>query len=271
MLTKQWQMGEFHGSDSGSPVFAKLQIDTTRLTKYQADNQPTEAFENEVPLEAKVERRPLPMIEGGVPVALDLRLLMGRQWLSLIQGIGSHQAAFLAAYPITAPDPTNKADAGRCAHPEVWSWYAAVAGRAMDGAALYAHLQANPSNHAYDGIPMSVADRTAIDDRAGRFSNWFARQFLQPPPGSDDAWVPDRLEYQFSASAPVPGGETVYTADAYYQGRLDWYSLDVDAGRKAIGPVPGAEVTGFLPDVPRTMIPTPVSFSGMPNTRWWSF
>ena len=33
MLTKQWQMGEFHGSDTGSPVFAKLQVDTTRLTK----------------------------------------------------------------------------------------------------------------------------------------------------------------------------------------------------------------------------------------------
>ena len=32
MLTKQWQMGEFRGTDAGSPVFAKLQIDTTRLT-----------------------------------------------------------------------------------------------------------------------------------------------------------------------------------------------------------------------------------------------
>jgi hypothetical protein len=37
MLTKQWQMGEYRGSDAGSPVFAKLQIDTTRLTKYRPD------------------------------------------------------------------------------------------------------------------------------------------------------------------------------------------------------------------------------------------
>src|SRR5262245_7415015 len=81
MLTKQWQMGEFRGSDAGSPVFAKLQVDTTRLTKYQPAGNAAELFEYEIPLEAKVERRPLPLIQGGKPVALDLRLLMGRQWL----------------------------------------------------------------------------------------------------------------------------------------------------------------------------------------------
>jgi hypothetical protein len=64
MLTKQWQMGEIKGSDTGSPVFAKLQIDTTRLTKYRADGDAAEPFEPEVPLEAKVERRPLPFFMG---------------------------------------------------------------------------------------------------------------------------------------------------------------------------------------------------------------
>src|ERR1700738_4598902 len=48
MLTKQWQMGEFLGSDAGSPVFTKLQIDTTRLTKYEPDSQATQPFEYEV-------------------------------------------------------------------------------------------------------------------------------------------------------------------------------------------------------------------------------
>src|SRR5437667_12883378 len=82
MLTKQWQMGEFRGSDAGSPVFAKLQIDTTRLTKYRPAAQATQAFEYDMPFEAKVERRPIPLVAGGRPVALDLRLLMGRQWLA---------------------------------------------------------------------------------------------------------------------------------------------------------------------------------------------
>src|SRR3954470_14462513 len=81
MLTKQWQMGEFRGSDAGSPVFAKLQMETTRLTKYQPDAQPAQLFEYEEPLEAKVERRPIPMLQSGRAIALDMRLLMGRQWL----------------------------------------------------------------------------------------------------------------------------------------------------------------------------------------------
>src|SRR5215469_13466164 len=104
MLSKQWQMGEFRGSDAGSPVFAKLQIDTTRLTKYRPDEQATQLFEYEVPLEAKVERRPLSLVRGGRAVALDLRLLMGRQWLKLIASIGNYKQAFIDAYPIVAPD-----------------------------------------------------------------------------------------------------------------------------------------------------------------------
>src|SRR5664279_5606834 len=57
MFTKQWQMGEFRGSDAGSPVFAKLQLGTTRLTKYQPAGLAVQLFENDEPLEAKVERR----------------------------------------------------------------------------------------------------------------------------------------------------------------------------------------------------------------------
>src|SRR5690242_6118748 len=58
MLTKQWQMGEFRGSDNGSPVFAKLLMQTTRLTKYQAAGGPVEPFDVTIPLETPVERRP---------------------------------------------------------------------------------------------------------------------------------------------------------------------------------------------------------------------
>jgi hypothetical protein len=275
MLTKQWQMGEFHGTDAGSPVFAKLQIDTTRLTKYRPDAQPTQLFEYEVPFEAKVERRPIAFTMGGRPIAFDLRLAMGRQWLTLIQTIAAdaYRQAFIDAYPIAAPDPTRKEDADRCAHPEVWQTFAAIAGRAMDGGALYAHLNAHPANHAYDGVAgVAPGDHAALDDRAARFVAWFERLILQPPPTGDNAWVPPKLEYQFAVSAPLPSGtEKVYVADEYYQGRLDWYSLDVDAGTPALDPVAGSNVTGLPPDTPKTMIPIPVSFAGMPNTRWWAF
>src|SRR6516162_10131445 len=89
MITKQWQMGETQGSDAGSPIFAKLQMDTTRLTKYQPDALPVQLFEYTVPLEAKVERRPLPFLMGGRAISLDLRLLMGRYLLKLVARVGN--------------------------------------------------------------------------------------------------------------------------------------------------------------------------------------
>ena len=45
---------------------------------------------------------------------------MGRQWLTLIAPIGAYRQAFIDAYPIVAPDPTQTSDADRCAHPQVW-------------------------------------------------------------------------------------------------------------------------------------------------------
>ena len=273
MITKQWQMGEVRGSDAGSPVYAKLMINTTRLTKYQPDSQAARAFEYNVPLEATVEQRPIPLTTGGRPASLDLRLAMGRQWLAMISGIGDYRQAFLQAYPITAPDPASAQDADRCAQPEVWQLFSAVAGRAMDGGALYSYLLADPAHHAYDGIAAIAASHySAIDGQAVSFVAWFARLLLQPGPG-DDAWIPPRLEYQFAASAPLPsppGAEKAYTTSEYYQGSLDWYSVDVDPGA-TLGEVPGSGVTGLPADAPRTMIPVPVSFASMPNTRWWAF
>jgi hypothetical protein len=273
MITKQWQMGEIEGSDAGSPVFAKLQIDTTRLTKYQPDAEATQLFEPDVPLEAKVERRPLPLLIAGRTASLDIRLLMGRYWLKLIAGVGSYAQAYITApaYAISVPDPTQKSDADRCASPEVWQVFAALAGRAMDGGALYLYLKADPSHHAYDGIAVAPGDRAAIDACTVRFLAWFDRQFYQPPATGDDAWIPPNLEYQFSVSAPLATGEKVYVADEYYQGRLDWYSLDIDGSQKSLSPVAGSDVTGLPPTTVQSMIPKPVSFSGMPNTRWWSF
>jgi hypothetical protein len=265
-------MGEFRGSDAGSPVFAKLQMATTRLTKYRPDAKPAQLFENGLPFEPKVEHRPVAFAVAGQPIAFDLRLAMGRQWLALIKGIANYRQDFINAYPIAAPDPSKKEDAYVCAHPEVWQTLAAVAGRAMDGGLLYAHLKAATTNKAYDGIAnIAHTDYPALDHCAASFVAWFERLLLQPQ-NNDDAWIPPRLAYQFAASAPLPGGtEKVYVADEYAQGRLDWYSLDVDAGTAALDPVAGSEVTGLPPDAPQTVIPIPVSFSGMPNTRWWAF
>ena len=79
MLTKQWQMGEFRGSDAGSPVFAKLLLSTTRLTKYRPAGGAAQLFDASIPLETKVERRPVPLHRQLHSLALALRLSMATQ------------------------------------------------------------------------------------------------------------------------------------------------------------------------------------------------
>ena len=273
MLTKQWQMGEFRGSDAGSPVFAKLLMQTTRLTKYQPFGGPVEPFDATIPLETKVERRPIPLHRQKRLLSLDLRLVMARQWLSLIATlVNDYRHAYIIAYPIATPDPGTPGDVDVCSHPEAWDTVQAFAGRAMDGGAFFEFLAADASHNAWDGVAgVNPLDHPGLKDRATRFLNW-AQRFLTQPSAGDDAWVPARLEYQFATSAPMPDGtEKVYVAEEYSSGRLDWYSLDEDAGSRALDPVPGSDVTGLPPDAPFTTIPVPVSFSGMANTRWWSF
>jgi hypothetical protein len=268
MLTRQWQFGEFKGDDAGSPISAKIQLTSTRLRKYQPDSGEVTPYDDTIPLETKVEHRRLALLQGGRDVALDLRLLMGRHWLKLMASLGNFNADFITAYPVHAPDPTQLDDAIYCAHQEAWSAFAAVAGKRMDGAKLYFHLKENTANHASDGIAALAGKETDVDILAARFIAWFEKLIAQP--AGDDAWLPDRLEYQFAASAPLSGGERVLVADEYFQGHLDWYNVDIDDSRPSLGdPLPPD------PDVPATttnaVVPVQVTFNGMPNTRWWTF
>ncbi|WP_280293967.1 hypothetical protein [Nocardia abscessus] len=265
MLTRQWQLGEFQGDDAGSPFFAKAHLETTQLHKYRPANGPVEDIDKTLPLEPHVEKMPVPFEQSGNDISLDIRLLMGRQWIKMIAPLAPASVPqFLDAYPLRAPDPTNLADAPTCAHPEAWSNFAAAHGRLMDGAKLYEHLT-DPAHRISDGIPALTGLEVEADAIAERYTRWFRRLLSQPEGPS--AWRPDRLEYRFAASAPHAQGEKVLTADEYFHGHLDWYNFDVDTQRDSLGtPQPAPPVPVTL-----TMLPTQVTFNGMPNTRWWKF
>ena len=274
MLSKQWQMGEFIGDDAGSPVLAKTHLQTTRLTKYQAGALPAAPLGNDMPLEAQVENRPFAFERAGRPVALDLRVLMGRQWLKLVRPIDAAlKADYVDRYGIGTPDPELAGDADICAHPRVWQQFSALAGRAMDGYALYVHLHAAPANTAHDGIAAAdtASKRDQIDAAADKWIAWFEKLFLQPPAGTNPSWRPDYLEHQFACAAPTSdASEKVLTADEYHHGHLDWFNFDIDDGRE------GLEGEGTPPEdvrdsITRTFVPSSVTFGGMPHARWWQF
>jgi len=280
MLCKQWQMGEFRGDDAGSPVFGKVHLAHTKLTKYQPGNSdlPVQPFDDQIPLEAEVERRPLPLKAGNQKIALDLRLLLGRQWSKMLaksaaggELTADYTGTFRSAFQFDMPDPGQETDAGVCAHREVWQQFAAVAaGRSMDGGAFYELLQKKPADWTDDVGGLQPADIPGLKALATRFLDWFNKLYYQPGQPEENAWISPRLEYQFACAAPENGGEKVLRAGEYYHGRLDWYNFDVDKKTAKLedpDPVPpdpqGKETLSF--------IPTQISFGGMPNTRWWTF
>jgi hypothetical protein len=270
MLTRQWQLGEFRGDDAGSPAFAKIQMATTKLTKYQADGMHVQAYDEEVPLEAKVEQKKIPFKLGTQDISLDIRLMMGRHWLKLIQADfpATLRDEYIILYPFAQPDPEDKNSGLITAHREAWQQFAAVAERSMDGFKLYHHL--NSGGLASGGT--SLAPDGNLDIVGDKFIAWFEKFFLQPQDEKNNAWLPSRMEYQFSVSAPDENGEKVMVADEYYHGHLDWYNLDIDPKKETLETEP--EVV--LQHDPRdretnSFFPVTLSFDGMPHTRWWRF
>lgn len=269
MLTRQWQLGEFRADDAGSPIFAKLRMGVTRLTRFQAGTGPVGPLDATLPLEAHVERRPLIAQIGAQRVSLDVRLVLGRRWLKWLAPIGGYAQAFIDRYSIRDPSPADREAAPVCAHPEVWQQFKAVAGRAMDGYQLYRHLKSGAGRHPYDQISVADADKPALDTAGTRFVTW-CDDFMQLPDEAEgDAWQPPRMEYRFACAAPTATADKVYVADEYYNGHLDWHSVDIDPS------VQGFDAGQSSPDPrrseSRTMLPVAASYPGMPNPRWWQF
>ena len=271
MLTKQWQMGEFEGDDAGSPVVAKLCTSIAEVNKYKADGKDVQPFDKEVPFEAKVEQRPLPFISFRQDISLDLRLIMGRKWLQLVDRDGFTALTkkfFLDNYAIRKPDPTKKDDAAICAHPESWQQYAAVAGRMIDGVKFFFSLA--DTTKFYDRADFT-GDAGAFKILANEFKSWYADLFYQPADPQNDAWIPSRLEYQFAIAANTEAGEKVMHAEEYYHGHLDWYNVDISKEDTMLGELEDDDEPVAPVKTTQSIIPAPVMFAGMPNTRWWAF
>jgi hypothetical protein len=259
LLARQWQLGEFRGTDGGTPVTATYSVVASPLSRFSTGVPgplPTDR-----PLETVVERRPLPFTFGAEPVSFDLRLSIGRRWLKLVaRSSVQHQrdvsAQYVTRYPIALPSSTDP----QAAHPEVWAGMQAVAGRRMDGYLLYRHLK--DGGHASDGIlGLRSKDRGTLDTLGPRLAMWFDQLIDQP--ADDGAWDPRRLEHRFSVNTATAGGERVLAADEYPGGELDWHAFSVESGTLGNpGTAPAA--------LNRTVFPAPVRFSGMPLPRWWS-
>lgn len=281
MLSRQWQMGEFIGDDAGSPVLAKAHMATTLIDKYKPGTGNVQKFEYDIPLEVKVEHQGIAFKQAELDISLDLRLLMGRQWLKWVATVDNNlKQQYIKKFQIDPANETLESDAKICAHVKVWQQFAAVAGRQMDGYALYQYLKEDENHHAYDPILdiVDVAAQEKIDVIAIKFISWYEKLYYQPHESENKSWQPEYLEYQFSCSAPQEQSEKTLVADEYYHGHLDWYNLDISPDQSGLGePVTiesdekSEEPQGPESTITRSFIPSAVTFGGMPHPRWWKF
>ncbi|MDJ0628354.1 MAG: hypothetical protein QNJ44_08860 [Rhodobacter sp.] len=265
LLTRQWQMGEFLADDAGSPVSAKLAWTTERVAAYSDLDGAPRPYTGDLPLEAVIEARSAAEVLAGRPANAALRLALGRRWEKLLQagGHGARIGDFRTTYAFVAPDPVAKADFDVTAHPATWQMLAAVAGRAVDGGTLLAHL-ATAGALASDGLGLAGPEKDAIDTLGDQFRTWAESRYLGPDE-TLETWLPRNLEYRARLSVPDGAAAAALAAPDHRGGRMDWFSFDAVSPGDGDGPGadPPLEVTSFMPAT--------ASFDGMPNTRHWTF
>ena len=270
MLTKQWQLGEFEGDDAGSPVLARAMMNKKRLTKYKSANGKAQAYNNNIPLEALVEQLPLPFnYSNDKKALLDVRIMIGRYWLKLIGATHDEAIQYAKKFSIEVPNEDKV-----LAHSESYQKFAGSKWR-MDGFEFYDKL--NNDEIDIESLPGEVDE-----DKKEKFIKWVKSFFLQPSENNLIAYIPSRLEYQFKCAAPDKERETVYEAEEYYAGKLDWYSLSINDEEKTLNVDFGSEVDSDSVDGKIKndelfnknrfcFIPVNIDYEGMPDTRWWKF
>lgn len=267
MLTKQWQLGEFEGDDAGSPVLARASINKKQLSKYKPANGNVQAYNNNIPLEALVEQLPLPYNSMGNDALLDIRIMIGRYWLKLIGANRNERRQYAIVFPISITDEDTVH-----AHSEAYQKFTASKW-CMDGIEFYNKLENNEIE--FENLPGPVFDIDIVH----QFKPWVKKFFLELSGNNKDAYVPSRLEYQFKCSATDEEEETVYEAEEYFTGKLDWYNLSINDKEKSLtieseddDNVDGAINNDDLFNKKRfCFIPSNIEYEGMPDTRWWKF
>lgn len=260
-LTRQWQFGEFQGEDSGSPIDARLAYATTKLARYVPRTGNAMNFPQILPLEAVVEREPVPA---------DLvthRQILRAMTLSLeAEGLNATTrrgvlAAYRAAYPLDTARLAGAFDG------ETRRLLLFEGAHLFDGLLFIADIPVGHDAKVDADFDLLPADATAVKHAARVVEAWFAGLYSVPDPATPSAWSDPQLEYQFACeTAPLDGTAETLLAPSYAQGHLDWYAFD-------LGQSGGTDDPGAADTERRTLsfIPAAVSYAGMPNPRYWQF
>lgn len=262
LLARQWQFGEFAADDLGSAIVAELTARVAPLTGLRlgpasSTNATPQRYDvSAAPLEALVEAEDV----HAAPTA-RMRARAGQHFERLLTAhkVGHYAAAYRTRYPIGPPGETSDAASRR--------FLALVAGRVIDGARLYRDLTAalrDPNRPATLPAQPAITPADTANVRAAALA-WltWADALVLAPPSAPAAWVDERFEYTFTATS---ADGTSLEAGEYTNGRLDWHTFTTPGAAAPAPPGGTAQQLG-----PLTVIPTAVTYPGMPASRLWEF
>lgn len=274
VLARQWQLGELQGEDNGSPVRAHMEVEASLLGSWQPGPRGNDTAVRpwtgrSCPVEARVEGEcwhttTFPHFRLAAELGQTLQELLE------VGGLSSTVELLKAAMDLQRPEKAAASD-------EISDRYVRMmAGRTLDGLAVWSKMAPLQQQ-----VPSRLADvfsdllATCTDDRGAVFSTLSAwldicsgiipEQMASSSPLEPAAsWDRERQEYSFSVGARLDDGELALTAREYLGGEADWYCFVHHPARNL----------GLSAQSARkhyAFIPTPVSFPGMPNPRFWDF
>ena len=212
LLGRQWQLGEFAGEDAGTPLTVRVVTRTTGIDRWAprgVGEGASQALGRERAdlLEPLVEREPVPA-DATAP-GLRGRAEAGSALLAALDdaGLGAHRDTLASNCPLDF-DPEHDPDGARAALDPAWTrLQRLLTGGAFADAELVARaFEDAPGNLPPWLVPADDAERAALLEAVEAWRSWY-RAEVSPPPGGDDAWVGDRLEYA-SGSAQAPSRTT---------------------------------------------------------------
>lgn len=262
-LARQWQFLELRADDAGSPIDARVALRQTPLARFSTRGAPAQEFPVDLPLESTVEREAPPFDRVAL---MQVYRAFGKA-LSALTAVQRQQILdqMRIAYPLDPDALEGVEDA------EAQQLAALTDDRLFDAKLFIA--QARPGGvfkTRVDGeFGLSAPLANAAKNAGDAVFEWYQSLYVAPPStdSADYAWVPQQLEYQFACATEPGPGQTVLDGNGYASGRLDWYAVDVATDGTQLGDPDGsgaAPVTTVL-----SMLPTAVSFAGMPSHRFW--
>lgn len=268
-LARQWQMGELNGEDAGSPIGARLKVETAPIGPLKAEAAqeggavvPVDSLHSTLEYVVEAEAWDTPrQPHGRLSAETGLQLERALRGAALGVAVPILRAGFVLAR--NAPTSTHLPSA---------RFLRVMAGRVTDGCALYRRLAplftAGGLNSLPDEEPFSsLADRELVRPVLDRWMRDCRRVFgdtftVSATSGNAAAWQRARMEYAFSLGVKLGDRAHELLATEYFEGTTDWSTFDIDPAR-TVGESVASSTTM------RTFLPTPVRFRGMPSSRFW--